>query len=92
MAILAADFQFTGRVEVQNLEKVSLGNRKTHIHQKFQVSKMEVPHLINLIAGYFGGGETALHKPYIHTAYIGEDSSILGTKKMFGDIIYAPQV
>lgn len=52
---------------------------------------MELPHLINLIAGYFENGETALHKPYIHTGYIGEDSSILGTKKMFGDI-YAPQI
>ena len=33
---------------------------------------------LNLIAGYFGGGVF----PYIgrtHTAYIGEDSSILGT-------------
>ena len=33
---------------------------------------------LNLIAGYFGGGEI----PYIsriHRAFIGEDSSILGT-------------
>ena len=45
-------------------------------HQEFQVPKMEG--FLNLIFGYFGGG----YFPYIsriHTAYIGEDSSILGT-------------
>ena len=44
-------------------------------HQHVQVPKMEV---LNLIFGYFGDGFI----PYIsriHTAYIGEDSSILGT-------------
>ena len=30
---------------------------------------------LNLIAGYFGGRGL----PYLHAAYIGEDSSILGT-------------
>ena len=37
----------------------------------------------NLIAGYVGEGKTPLSR--IHTAYIGEDSSILGTNDMFGD-------
>ena len=44
-------------------------------HQKFQVPKMEV---LNLISGCFVG----VVFPYIsriHTAYVGEDSSILGT-------------
>ena len=36
-------------------------------HQTFQVPTLEELHLIS---GYFGGGETPLHKPYIHTAYI----------------------
>ena len=34
---------------------------------------------------FWGVGGTPLHKPYVHTAYIGEDSSILGTTEMFGD-------
>ena len=43
-------------------------------HQEFQVPKMEVLTLIRLVWGWVF--------PYIsriHTAYIGEDSSILGT-------------
>ena len=32
---------------------------------------------LNLIAGYFGGGFSLTQA--LHTAYIGEDSSILGT-------------
>ena len=40
---------------------------------------------LNLMFSYFGDG----FSPYIsriHTAYIGEDSSILGTNEMFGDL------
>ena len=46
-------------------------------HQEFQVPKMEVPkeHYVRL---YFGAGFPLSR---IHTAYIGEDSSILGTSK-----------
>ena len=43
-------------------------------HQEFQVPKMEVLNLVRLFWGWVF--------PYtssIHTAYIGEDSSILGT-------------
>ena len=43
-------------------------------HQEFQVPKMEVLNLIRLVLGWVF--------PYIsriHTAYTGEDSSILGT-------------
>ena len=49
-------------------------------HQEFQVPKIEVLNLIRLFWGWVF--------PYIsriHTAYIGEDSSILGTNEMFGD-------
>ena len=58
---------------------------KPQHHQKIQVPKMEG--FLNLIASYVGGGGfTALHKPYVPTAYIGEDEpSILGTNEMFGD-------
>ena len=47
---------------------------------------------LNLIAGYFGDGLGKL--PYIsriHTAYVGEDSSLLGTTSMFGDF-HAPKL
>ena len=42
---------------------------------------------LNLIAGYFGDkiSLTQAIISRIHTAYIGEDSSILGTNEMFGD-------
>ena len=49
-------------------------------HQEFQVPKMEVLNLIRLFWGWFF--------PYIsriHTAYIDEDPSILGTFVMFDD-------
>ena len=44
-------------------------------HQKFQVPKMEG--FLNLISGHFGVGFYLTWA--LHTAYIGEDSSILGT-------------
>ena len=50
-------------------------------HQHVHVPKMEV---LNLISLFFGG--FPLHKPYqgrIHTAYLGEDSSILGTSNVW---------
>ena len=48
-------------------------------HQEFQAPKMEG--FLNLTAGYFGigGGEIFPYISRIHTAYICEDSSILGT-------------
>ena len=49
----------------------------TRIHQEFQEPKMEG--FLYLIFGYFGGGETPLHKPYPYSLYRFEDSSILGT-------------
>ena len=55
---------------------------KDNFHQEFQVPKMEG--FLNLIFGHFLG----VGFPYIsriHTAYIGEDSSILGTTSMFGE-------
>ena len=36
-------------------------------HQHVQVPKMEG--FLNHIAGYFGGGLTPLHKPYIYSLY-----------------------
>ena len=45
------------------------------IHWKFQVPRMEV---LYLISGYFRGG-FPVSISRIHTAYMGEDSSILGT-------------
>ena len=42
-----------------------------------KVPKMEG--FLYLIFGCFGGRETPLHKPYLHAAYVGEDSSILTT-------------
>ena len=36
--------------------------------------------------GHFGDGETPLHKPYPYSWHIGEDTSILGTNEMFGDL------
>ena len=49
-------------------------------HQEFQVPKMEG--FLKLIAGYLGGGWVF---PYIslHTAYIGEDTFILGTSNVW---------
>ena len=44
------------------------------IHQHVQVSRTEV---LNLIFGYLGASFRLLSR--IHTAYIGEDSSSLGT-------------
>ena len=43
--------------------------KMTIVHQEFQVPKMEV---LNLIAGYFGGGKTPLHKPCPYSLYHGE--------------------
>ena len=40
--------------------------------------------VLNLIRRFWGCVFPYISR--IHTAYIGEDSSILGTKKMFGDI------
>ena len=37
------------------------------LHQEFQVPKVEG--FLNLIAGYFGGGENPLHKPYPYSLY-----------------------
>ena len=46
---------------------------------------------LNLIAGYFGGGFSLIWALY--TAYMGEDSSILGTNEMFGDeVTESPKV
>ena len=45
-----------------------------HLHQKFQVPKCR---FWTFFGYFFGGGP--LHKPYIHTDYLGEDFSILVT-------------
>ena len=52
--------------------------------QEFQVPKMEV---LNFVSGYFGGWVFP-YISHIHTPNIGEDSSILGTTKKFGENTY----
>ena len=53
-----------------------MGNVHVYDHKTFQVPKMEG--FLNHIFGYLGvGGNPYISR--IHTAYIGEDSSILGT-------------
>ena len=57
--------------------------RGSMYRQELQVPKMEVLSLIRLFLGWVF--------PYIsriHTAYIGEDSCILGTKKMVSECIF----
>ena len=49
-------------------------NQLPFVHQEFQVPKLEV---LNLIRLFWGWGFPYISR--IHTAYIGEDSSILGT-------------
>ena len=48
--------------------------------KKFQGPKMQVLNLTRLFWGW-----VFLYISRIHTAYIGEDSSILGTTSMFGE-------
>ena len=57
-------------------------HHQDHYHQAFQVSKMEG--FLNLIRLFWGWVFPYISR--IHTAYIGEDSSIL--PEMFGDITF----
>ena len=50
---------------------------EAEINQTFQVPKLEG--FLHLMFGYFGGWGNFPYISRIHTAYMGEDSSILGT-------------
>ncbi len=56
-----------GLPKTEKLEVVIHLGKFLHGHQEFQVPKMEG--ILNLISGYFGGGETPLHKPYPYSLY-----------------------
>ena len=56
-------------------------------HYSPRISGTQNGGILNLIAGYFGVGKLPYIGP-IHTAYIGEDSSILGTvPEKFGECL-----